>query len=200
MDEQEGTFSYNLRRTATIVGSLLVVISIYLSFDGFDGKVGKGVGYSLIGLAIGLTLAVAATTLQFIFTNTYKDLNATLKVFGLAVYAYSIYTNMLGAVNILKTTENMGWIIAVFIDVAAEPLISWGMGEALVGDLIGNGKKILWGEPQKRQPSQRAETEYKPYREPAQSRFKIQRGNFDPAKTGKQERKEEPTYRWVGRK
>lgn len=200
--EQEGTFSHNLRQTAIYVGSAMVLISVYLSFDGFDGQVGDGNSYSLIGIAIGSILAIGATTIQFVFTNTYTDLNPTMKFGGLMVYVYSIWTNKLGAVNILQTTENMGWVIAFFIDVFAEPLISWGMGEALVGDLIGNAKKMFWGAPQKRNQKQtyQTEPEYQTYREPAQPQYKFTRGNFDPSKTKKQERKEEPTYKWIGRK
>lgn len=142
----EGDLTRILKRTSIWVGVLILLISIYLSFDGFDGKVnGSNADYTAMGVVIGIVFAVAVTILQFIFTSAYKSLNATLKVIGLLSYGYSIYTNMLGATNILGMDSLMAWTTAVFADIVAEPMIAWGLGEAMVGDLLGNIGKAVYG-------------------------------------------------------
>lgn len=149
--KDEGDLTRILKRTAIWVGILILAISIYLSFDGFDGKVsGSNSEYSAMGVAIGVVFAVAVTILQFIFTSAYKSLNATLKVIGLLSYAYSIYTNMLGAQNILGMDDLMAWTTAIFADIVAEPMIAWGLGEAMVGDLLGNIGKAVYGKNESR--------------------------------------------------
>ena len=131
----------NVRKAAVAVGFSILFISMYLSFDGFDGSVsGVNSEYETLGVVIGLVFAVAVSLLQFIFTSDYKGLNPTLKFIGIMSYVYSIYTNMLGAQNLLGMDGAMAVITAAFADIAAEPMVSWGLGEALVGDLIGN----LW--------------------------------------------------------
>jgi hypothetical protein len=138
--------SKTLRRLAVRLGMAILIVSAYLSFDGFDGSVNGGnPAYSLLGYAIGFVFAVTVSTLQFIFSTNIKGLNQTLKFAGLFSYVYSIYTNKLGASHLLGMDETMAWITASFCDIVAEPMIAWGMGEALVGDLIGNFSKIIFG-------------------------------------------------------
>lgn len=143
--KNEGELTWRLKRTAIIVGTLLLLISVYMSFDGFDGKVGGGERHAWLAVGIGLTLAAAVNILQFILASAPEKLNWTLRIVGYLSYAYSVYTNQLGARNILKADEGMAWVIAVFVDVVSEPLIAWGLGESLVGDLLGNLGKAVYG-------------------------------------------------------
>ena len=138
---KRNVLSQNLRKWSIIIGVCILLISVYLSFDGFDGTVnGANSEYSAIGVVIGVVFALAVTLMQFIFTSDYRGLNPTLKLIGVLSYAYSIYTNMLGAMNLLGMESMMAWVTAAFSDIVAEPMIAWGLGEALVGDLVGN----LW--------------------------------------------------------
>ena len=138
---KNGVLSKNLRKWSTLLGVCILLISVYLSFDGFDGTVnGANSEYSAIGVVIGVVFALAVTLMQFIFTSDYRGLNPTLKLIGVLSYAYSIYTNMLGAMNLLGMESMMAWVTAAFADIVAAPMIAWGVGEALVGDLVGN----LW--------------------------------------------------------
>jgi len=100
-------------------------------------------------MVIGFVFAVVVTLIQFIFTNDYKKLNPTLVVIGVLSYVYSIYTNKLGAHNLLQMNDAMAWITAAFADVVAEPMIAWGLGESLVGDLLGNLWNVVGGEDDK---------------------------------------------------
>jgi hypothetical protein len=147
MSSKEGDLSRLLHRGAVLFGSLLIIISIFLSFDGFDGSVSGGNGdYDFLASIIGIIFAVTVTVLQFIFASDYKGLNSTLKLIGILSYGYSIYTNVLGAENILHMDKTMAIITALFADVSSEPLLAWGLGEALIGDIVGNFGKIVLGE------------------------------------------------------
>jgi hypothetical protein len=157
-----------IKRLAVTFGLLLLLISMYLSFDGFDGEVsGSNTGYSAIGILIGFVFAVTVTIIQFIFTNDYKKLNPTLVVIGVLSYVYSIYTNKLGAHNLLHMSDVMAWITAGFADIVAEPMIAWGLGESLVGDLLGNLWNVVGGEEEKPRPKQHVKSTYKPKHKPA---------------------------------
>lgn len=129
-----------IKKLCLVFGVSLILVSVYLSYDGFDGSVSKdGAGAaSIVSLVIGLILAITVTIVQFVFTNEYKQLNPTLFVAGLLTYAYSIWTNKMGAENILGMSGAMAWITAAMSDILAEPLVSYGLGESLVGDLLGN--------------------------------------------------------------
>ncbi len=129
-----------IRKCSLIFGVALLIISIYLSYDGFDGSVNGNNYYEAVAVLIGIVFACTVTVVQFIFTNEYKQLNPTLIVVGLLSYAYSIVTNKMGAEHILGMNGWMAWATAAMADVIAEPMISWGLGESLVGDLLGN----LW--------------------------------------------------------
>lgn len=143
---KNGELTIILRRWATRLGISILIISALLSFDGFDGSVsGVNPAYSLLGYVIGAVFAVTVSALQFIFSTNIKELNRTLVFAGLFSYVYSIYTNKLGASHLLGMNETMAWITAFLCDVVAEPLIAWGMGEALVGDFIGNLTKTIFG-------------------------------------------------------
>jgi hypothetical protein len=142
------------KRLAIFIGIAILVISMYLSFDGFDGEVsGQNASYQFIGVVIGIVFAISVTIIQFIFTSEYSKLNPTLFVIGILSYVYSIWTNHLGAENILEMTSAMSWITAAFADIVAEPMIAWGLGESLVGDLLGNMWKGFSGEDSKPQKS-----------------------------------------------
>ena len=135
-----------LKRIAMITGFVVLVISIYFSYDGFDQSVtGGNSGYTTLAVVIGAVLSIVVCVVQFIFSTSYKDLNWTLRIVGVATYVYSIYTNKLGASHTLGATDFMSWAIALFMDIYPEPAIAWALGEALTGDLFGNIGKMLFG-------------------------------------------------------
>ena len=135
-----------LKRIAMITGFVVLVISIYFSYDGFDQSVtGGNSGYTSLAVVIGAVLSIVVCVVQFIFSTSYKDLNWTLRIVGVATYVYSIYTNKLGASHTLGATDFMSWAIALFMDIYPEPAIAWALGEALTGDLFGNIGKMVFG-------------------------------------------------------
>jgi hypothetical protein len=135
-----------LKRIAMLTGLLVLAISIFFSYDGFDQRVtGGNEGYTLLATLIGITLAVVFTVIEFIFGTNYKDLNWTLRGVGIFAYTYSIYTNYLGIKHILGADDFMAWSLAMIIDVYPEPAISWALGQSLVGDLLGNLGKMVFG-------------------------------------------------------
>jgi hypothetical protein len=146
-----------LKRIAMLTGLLVLAISIFFSYDGFDQRVtGGNDGYTLLATLIGVTLAVVFTVIEFIFGTNYKDLNWTLRGVGLFAYVYSIYTNYLGIKHILGADDFMAWSLAMIIDVYPEPAISWALGQSLVGDLLGNLGKMVFGSSSKNRQDQPA--------------------------------------------
>lgn len=151
-----------LRRLAIWLGLALLVISAYLSYDGFDGTVSGTNNYSKVaGKVIGIVFAITVSALQFIFSTDIRGLNKTLKFSGLLSYAYSIYTNKLGAQNLLGMDENMSWATALIADLVAEPLIAWGLGEALIGGFLDNITQMIKTQlTQLTQPTQPKQTQW----------------------------------------
>jgi hypothetical protein len=176
MNKNSGELSRIIHRAAIYLGVSILLISAFLSFDGFDGSVSGGnQAYTIVAAVIGIIFAITVSTLQFIFSSDIKGLNATLKVAGLFSYAYSIYTNKLGASHLLGMTDEMAWVVAAFCDIVAEPMIAWGIGEALVGDFIGNIMKSAFGrkegESTYRQPDQAQNSFFKPAETDASGRI-----------------------------
>jgi hypothetical protein len=135
-----------LKRIAMITGFVVLAISIYFSYDGFDQSVtGGNESYTTLAMVIGFVLAVVVSVIQFIFGTGYKDLNWTLRVVGVSAYVYSIYTNRMGISHVLGATDFMAWASALFMDVYPEPAIAWALGESLTGDLFGNIGKMVFG-------------------------------------------------------
>lgn len=142
----KGDLTDKLKRVSLVLGFAFLIVSMFLSYDGFDGSVnGRNTSYEIVAIIIGIILALGVSVLQFIFSSDVFELNTTLKIIGIASYAYSIYTNQLGAENLLSMEKGMSWIVALFLDISAEPMIAWGMGESLIGDLFGNAGKAFWG-------------------------------------------------------
>jgi hypothetical protein len=141
-----------LRKAAIALGGIILVASIYLSYDGFDQQVGvpnEGIasavandGYTPVAVAIGYALAITCTLLQFMVASKNENLNSTIRWLGVGAYAYSIGTNFLGLTNLLDMKAVMASISAVFMDVAPEQMIAWGLGEAVMHDLFGNFGKF----------------------------------------------------------
>lgn len=152
----ESNMERTLKNVAKLIGFLLLAISVYLSYDGFDqGVTGGNTGYSQLAKMIGLVLAIAISTIQFIMSSRYDQLNSTLKLTGLASYAYSIYTNYLGAKHLLGMDESAAWVTAFAMDIVPEPMIAWSLGDATKGDFVGNLAKWVSGhQPKPQQPQQ----------------------------------------------
>lgn len=128
-----------LRKLAIGLGIALLLASIYLSYDGFDQSVsGDNPNYTLLAQAIGLAIAITFNVLEFIIASRNENLSTTLRVLGIFAYGYSIYTNYLGAQHLLQMDKGMAAIVGVFMDVVPEPMIAWGLGEAVMHDLFGN--------------------------------------------------------------
>ena len=136
-----------LKRVSMVLGIVVVIGSIQFSYDGFDQNVnGMNPDYTTFALIIGYTLAIVFNLIEFIFGTNYKDLNWTLRGIGVFAYVYSIYTNYLGIKHLLGASEFMAWSLAMIMDVFPEPAIAWAMGDSLMGDLLGNLGKIVFGE------------------------------------------------------
>jgi hypothetical protein len=129
------------------LGFLILIISAWLSYDGFDQSVtGNNPSYNNLSTAIGITLAITISAIQFVFNSRYEQLNTTLKVVGFLTYIYSIYTNFLGATHLLGMTGFVAVATSIFMDVVPEPIIAWSFGDSLKGDLLGNiGKWVFIG-------------------------------------------------------
>lgn len=179
-----------LRRVAMFTGFATLLISIYFSYDGFDQSVsGENAGYSTLAIAIGLTLAVVVSVVQFIFGTSYAELNWTLRLAGIAAYVYSIYTNYLGIKHILGADDFMAISSALFMDIFPEPAIAWAVGDALTGDLAGNIGKIILGDNKKPTPQNYTreksqykpmyKPQYKPENKPAYSQSEFRPVNYD---------------------
>lgn len=142
-----------LKRIALITGLLVLAISVFFSYDGFDQSVsGSNDGYTALATVIGIVLAVVFTVIEFIFGTNFAELNWTLRGIGLFAYTYSIYTNYLGIQHILGADQFMAWSLAMIIDVYPEPAISWALGQSLIGDMVGNIGKMIFGAGKSRQP------------------------------------------------
>lgn len=149
-----------LRKLAVVVGLGLLAVSIFWSQDGFNFDLAGHSQYGNMAIFIGWFLALSVTTIQFVFSTSYKELNASLKFFGILAYVYSIYTNYWGILNF------QGWVdgepkfelgaalLAFVMDGVPEPLIAWGLYESLRGDFIGNLLRVIGSSPQRPQQSQ----------------------------------------------
>ncbi len=143
-----------LRKLAVIVGIGLLGVSIFWSQDGFNFDLSGTSGYGNLATFIGWFLALSVTVVQFVFSTSYKELNASLKFFGILAYIYSIYTNYWGILNFQGWTDGQpefqfgGAMLAFVMDGVPEPLIAWGLYESLSGDFIGNLLKVFGQPPQ----------------------------------------------------
>lgn len=129
-----------LKRVALVFSIGLLLISIRWSKDGFNFTVAGDAGGTTEAIAIGYFIAAAMTVLQFVFSTHIKNLNASLIVFGLIAYGYSIWTNYEGIIGWQGTAPNkiMAFILGLGMDGVPEPLMAWALGESLSGDFIGN--------------------------------------------------------------
>lgn len=149
-----------LRKLAVLVGIGLLGVSIFWSQDGFNFDLSGTSGYGNLATFIGWFLALSVTVVQFVFSTSYKELNASLKFFGILAYIYSIYTNYWGILNFQGWTVGQpefqfgGAMLAFVMDGVPEPLIAWGLYESLSGDFIGNLLKVFGQTPQKGQQQQ----------------------------------------------
>lgn len=141
--DNESEYEIVMKRVLRGLGFVLLIISIYFSYDGFDQEVGGGNSrYTLLGKVIAILLAVTFSGVQFILNSKPDKLNATLVTMGVLAYCYSMYTNYLGSIHILGMTQAMAAVLAFAMDVIPEPLIAWSFGDSLKGDLIGNMGKV----------------------------------------------------------
>jgi len=149
-----------LRKLAVIVGIGLLGVSIFWSQDGFNFDLSGTSGYGNLATFIGWFLALSVTVVQFVFSTSYKELNASLKFFGILAYIYSIYTNYWGILNFQGWVAGQpefqfgGAMLAFVMDGVPEPLIAWGLYESLSGDFIGNLLKVFGQTPQRGQQQQ----------------------------------------------
>lgn len=135
-----------LRNASLWGGILLVVISIFFSWDGLDQQINLGnPTYSLVAKGIGIVLALLMTLLQFIYHLEYDDLNKDLKVAGLGSYIYSIVTNYWGIQHIFGFDPITTAALAAAMDIIPESLIAKGMGSSMDGGVIDNLIKGITG-------------------------------------------------------
>lgn len=136
-----------LRKLAIVIGLFLLSVSVFWSQDGFNFDLaGDSVGTDA-SLVVGWGLAVSVSVIQFVFSTNYRELNASLIVFGVLAYVYSIYTNYQGILHFQGVLANKvgAAILGIVMDGVPEPLIAWGLHESLSGDFVGNLVKVLFG-------------------------------------------------------
>ena len=133
---------------------LLAFMSVQWSVDGFkiDFVSTAGMTQDQITVLmdkvtpIGFGLAVIMIILQFVFATALEELNWTLIGLGLISYVYSIGTNISGIAAMHGGDIGYkDWILGILLDLAPEPMIAWGLGQALVGDALGNLAKLSDG-------------------------------------------------------
>lgn len=134
-----------LKKLAIAVGLALLGISMFWSQDGFNFDLAGDSGGGNVAVFVGWTLAVSVTVVQFVFSTNFNKLNASLIIFGILAYVYSIYTNAHGIMHFQGENANKfgAWILGLVMDGVPEPLIAWGLGESLTGDFVGNILKSL---------------------------------------------------------
>lgn len=123
------------KHTAAILTAIAVfLVSMQNSKEGFLPN-GGSVWLSLMGYA----LAAAATTAELMVTSEFRKLNFTIIALGLAGYTYSIWTNILGMIDLRGGGfDVVNVVTGFFIDVYPEAAIAWALGNSKMGDLIGN--------------------------------------------------------------
>lgn len=145
-DDLDIDWEHVLKRVSLFMGVFIAIISIYFSYDGFDNSVtGGNVNYKWYAKMIGITLATAVTIMQFVFSSSFDKLNPSLKLFGLASYAYSMWSNYQGITHTLQMDKTMAIVATLFMDGVPEPLIAWALGASLRGDFVGNTLKSVGG-------------------------------------------------------
>ena len=129
-----------VRKAAFVIGIGLLIVSMYWSQDGWNFNVAGDSGYGTMALFIGWFLAVTVSVVQFVFSSSFRELNASLKLFGILAYSYSIYTNYEGILHFQGDAENKvaAMLLGIVMDGVPEPLIAWSLGESLTGDFVGN--------------------------------------------------------------
>ncbi len=154
-----------LRRISFFVGIGLLAVSMYWSADGFNFDMAGDSGYKTLAVVIAWFLAVATTVMEFVFSSEFKELNASLILFGVLAYAYSIYTNYGGVVHFQGISQNQlgAVILAIIMDAVPEPLIAWGLYESQAGDFVGNLIKSVVSAPGKIQ--EQNKVNYQPVRQ-----------------------------------
>lgn len=144
--DNDSDYEMMLKRLARIGGFLVLGISAYFSYDGFDQNVGGGnASYTTLAKIIGVVMCAVMSLFQFVLSSRYDQLNMTLKMVGFASYIYSVWTTYMGAVNIMGMSNEMALAVALFFDIAPEPAIAWSFGDSLKGDLFGNLTKMVLG-------------------------------------------------------
>lgn len=112
----------NAIRVLTMVAmGVVMYISAQFSKDGFSFNLPN---YEWIGW----TLAVISIVVQLAW-NRMEGKDLTIYVIGFSVYAYSIYTNVIGVHA--AQSGNSGWafpiILGVILDILPEPLFVWAL-------------------------------------------------------------------------
>jgi hypothetical protein len=118
-----------------VMGVCVLITSIYFSVEGFDFKTTGNLWW------VGLILALAVTSAQFMFNTRSKDLNWTIVVLGVISYGYSIWSNIMGFYALRETATAWDWMNisgGIFMDVFPETAIAWSLGVIKAGDLVGN--------------------------------------------------------------
>ena len=138
-----------------------MVVSIYWNQDGFNFDIAGDSGYKTLAIGVGWFLAISTTVLEFIFSSGYKDLNMSLKLFGIAAYVYSIYTNYGGILHFQGSAQNKfgAGFLGFLMDAVPEPMIAWGLYESLAGDFVGNLVKTIVSAPSKVQQENKQKNE-----------------------------------------
>jgi hypothetical protein len=136
MNTNGGKFLRIKKFLALVTAVGVLYASIVFSKNGFNFETNSNY------IWIGWLLAFAATSAEFMLASDFRKLNWSIVALGLAAYAYSIWSNIVGFQDLRgkDTTDFFSISASIFMDVYPEVTIAWALGESKLGDVLGN----LW--------------------------------------------------------
>lgn len=115
-------------------------LSVWFSQQGFslDAPKSQWIGWILAGVV---------TAVELVFNSRTQKLSLTLITVGILCYLYGVWTNVVGFWSYqnpgmtfpwLHSTAILSWFVGCILEILPEPLLMWGIGSELEGDLLGN--------------------------------------------------------------
>lgn len=163
------------RHKMAVVAALVCwALSMFFSYQGFK------LDNSQLTF-VGWILAAVVTVVELVFNSPTKRLSLTLIAAGVLCYGYGVYTNVEGfwtiqhpnvAFQFFSQKSIMSWFVGTLLEILPEPLLMWGLGSFVEGDLLGNLLGLWSGDLNYAQPDQPVVTshpatqEHKPNQKP----------------------------------
>jgi hypothetical protein len=135
---KQDTYLGVLRLIAFVVALFLWGMSAYFSVDGFNVQL-PDMAWAGVGLAL------SVTAIELIWNKAGREAGAALYVIGFLAYGYSIWTNIVGIMQMqghqLAFSVDMvfPFLLGFVLDIVPEPLIVWALiGQSFGGDFVTN--------------------------------------------------------------